>query len=596
MLLLAIVVGVLPLRRLGLWAWVPLAILAAYVAWTLLSFSWTESSERTAADLGRISVFLGVFALALFVRGPNAARRMVAAVGAAIVVVSLVALASRLHPGWFTDADETARVLTSTRNRLAYPLNYWNGLAVLIAIGLPLVLHLATSARSVAVRALAAAALPAMALTLFFTLSRGGAIAAAAALLVFIAFTSDRVPKVATLLLSATGGAILIAAATQRDALESGFANAAARDQGNEMLGITVLVCVVVGLLQAALSLGLTDNTRPAWTRPSQRQAAWGLGGGLVVALVVALALNAPGKASNAWSDFKSPENPVHGTARLESFRGNGRYQYWSSAADQNASDPLTGTGSGTFEYWWARNGDLPGFVRDAHSLYMETLGELGIIGLALIAGFLVAVLATGASRTLRSARRRRSQLAAALAGCAAFCVGATYDWVWELAVLPIAFLLLAAVLVTAGDPSEPSGDTAFPWSTRLAMALVSVAAIVAIAIPLTSASLISDSQNDVGAGDLAGALDAARSAERVQPYAATPYLQEALVLELRGDLAGGAAQARAATRREATNWRTWLILSRIDAERGDVRASIASYRRARSLNPRSPLFAREDP
>jgi tetratricopeptide (TPR) repeat protein len=113
------------------------------------------------------------------------------------------------------------------------------------------------------------------------------------------------------------------------------------------------------------------------------------------------------------------------------------------------------------------------------------------------------------------------------------------------------------------------------------------------IAIPLTSASLVRESQDDVGAGDLAGALDAARSAERVQPYAATPYLQEALVLELRGELTGAATQARAATRREATNWRTWLILSRLDAERGDVRSSIAAYRRARALNPRSPLFAR---
>jgi hypothetical protein len=559
----------------------------------LLSFSWTESSERTAADLGRITVFLGIFALALFVRGSSGARQMVAAVGSAITVVSLVALASRLHPGWFSDADETAKVLTSARNRLAYPLNYWNGLAILIAIGLPLMLHVATSAKSIAARALAAAVLPAMTLTLFFTLSRGGALAAAVALLVFLAFTSDRISKTVTLLLGGAGGTVLIAAATQRDALESGLANAAARHQGNEMLAITLLVCVVVGLLQAALSLRLDRGNRPGWMRPSERQAVWALGGGVLAALIVALALNAPGRTSDAWSDFKSREIPGNSTARLESFRGNGRYQFWSSAVDENATNPLKGTGSGTFEYWWARDGDLPGFVRDAHSLYLETLGELGIVGLALVAGFLGSILATGVSRAVRSARRRRSQLAAALAGCTAFCVGAAYDWVWELAVLPIAFLLLASVLVTAGDPSEPSRDTAFPWPARLAVALASVAAIVVIAIPLTSASLVRESQDDVGAGDLAGALDAARSAERVQPYAATPYLQEALVLELRGELTGAATQARAATRREATNWRTWLILSRLDAERGDVRSSIAAYRRARALNPRSPLFAR---
>ena len=35
------------------------------------------------------------------------------------------------------------------------------------------------------------------------------------------------------------------------------------------------------------------------------------------------------------------------------------------------------GIGPGTFEFWWSRNGIYPGgFVRDAHSLYMETLAK----------------------------------------------------------------------------------------------------------------------------------------------------------------------------------------------------------------------------
>ena len=62
----------------------------------------------------------------------------------------------------------------SGRERLSYPLNYWNALAALIAVGLPLMLQVATGARSIAVRALAAAAMPAMVLAAFFTLSRGG--------------------------------------------------------------------------------------------------------------------------------------------------------------------------------------------------------------------------------------------------------------------------------------------------------------------------------------------------------------------------------------------------------------------------------------
>jgi len=34
-------------------------------------------------------------------------------------------------------------------------------------------------------------------------------------------------------------------------------------------------------------------------------------------------------------------------------------------------------------------------------------------------------------------------------------------------------------------------------------------------------------------------------------------------------------------------------VLSRLEAERGDASGAVAAYRKARSLDPRSPLFAR---
>ena len=77
-----------------------------------------------------------------------------------------------------------------------------------------------------------------------------------------------------------------------------------------------------------------------------------------------------------------------------------------------------------------------------------------------------------------------------------------------------------------------------------------------------------------------------------MQPYAATPRLQRALVLEQAGALARAAAAARAATVQEPTNWRTWFTLARIDARRGEAAAAVQSLRHARRLNPRSPLMA----
>ena len=94
------------------------------------------------------------------------------------------------------------------------------------------------------------------------------------------------------------------------------------------------------------------------------------------------------------------------------------------------------------------------------------------------------------------------------------------------------------------------------------------------IYLPYKGASDIRASERDVSEGRLDDALSEARSAADAQPYAATPRLQEALVLERQGKFDQAAAAAREATEKESTNWRTWLVLSRIEAERGRARAS----------------------
>lgn len=586
-------VGALPRRPPAALAWAALGLLVAFALWTALSLSWTESTEKTSADIALVTTYAGVFALALFSRDARESQRLVTAVAAGILFVSIVALLSRLHPAWFPGADQTATFLSDSRERLSYPLNYWNGLAALIAIGLPLVLQIATCAKSVLLRALAAAALPAMALTIFFTLSRGGIAAAIVALAVFLAFSADRLPKLATLLVAGAGGAILIAAALERDALRHGLLDATAHRQGDEMLGIALVVCLVVGLTQTGISLAQLRGMRPGWTFVSRSRALVATIVGLSAVLIVAIALDAPGRASDAWGEFKQAGGPGRGTERLGRVAGESRYQFWSVAAGENGAKPLTGTGSGTFEYWWARKGNGSGTVRDAHSLYMQALGELGIVGLALLAAFLLTILLGGGRRALRAGPGERTQLAAALAGCTAFCLTAAFDWVWQIPVLPVALLLLAALLVSGSVPPARDRSPALRLPLRLAFAVAAVAAIVAIAIPLASTSLVRQSEAQARAGELSAALRAARSAQNVQPGAASPRLQEALVLELQGDLAPAAAAARAATEREPTNWRTWLVLSRIEAERGQAAASVRDYREARSLNPHSALFER---
>jgi hypothetical protein len=587
--LLGLAVGALPLNRLRYGSWLALGLLGAYVGWVALSCIWTDATHNTVEDVGKVVTYLGVFVLALSIRGEKGARRMVSALGTGISVIAIVALASRLHPAWVPAAHQTVELFKTEKFRLAYPLGYWNANASLVAIGLPLVLYVACSARHTITRAIAAAALPALALTVYFTFSRGGTLAAVFGVLVFLALAHDRLPKAATVLSAGAGAAILIAAAHQRHALDEGFTNAAAHHQGNQILTMTLVVCVGVGLIQAGLMTALKFGRRPAWTNPSRRTSLIALAGTVVVLLVAAVALGAPGKASHAWTEFKGAKSTTHGAARLESFSSNGRWPIWKSALEENASEPLTGRGAGSFEGWWAQNRDGQlGFVEDAHSIYLEALAELGLVGFALLVGFLAWVFIAGGRLYHRASSRRRTQIAAALAGCAAFCLASAYDWLWQLAVLPIAFLLLASVLVSGGEHRR---SDRLPLAARLGGVAVSIAAMVAIAIPLSSALALQKSQTEFNAGNLGAALSQASNARRATPFAAQPWIQEALVLEAQGQSGAALRSAREATRVEPREWKAWVVRSRLEAMNGHAKASLASYRDARNLNPDSQLF-----
>ncbi len=202
---------------------------------------------------------------------------------------------------------------------------------------------------------------------------------------------------------------------------------------------------------------------------------------------------------------------------------GSHRYQYWQTAVHAFKSKPLTGTGPGTFEFYWAQHGPIYEFIRNAHSLYLETLAETGIPGFLLLVGFLLVVLITGIVRSLRAPPLARASLAAATASFAAFCVGAGYDWLWQLAVIPVAALLLAAAILAYDRERLPAdGPTTGPrkWAPRIVSVAVSAAALVAIAIPYGANEAISASQAAFAAGNPHAALSDAETAQTLQPYA----------------------------------------------------------------------------
>jgi hypothetical protein len=604
--LLGVGVEALPLpgrSRAGLAA---LGLLLGFAVWTALSMGWTQSEERTAIELARVTTYLGVFALGvcLATRRRAGARQLLGGVTFGLGLVAALAVLSRLHMAWFP-ANELGKVLPGIEieRRLAYPLNYSSAMGALAGMTLPLLLAATASARTIAVQALAAAAIPLAGLTLYLSTSGTGAAVAMVAMAAFLALSPNRLPKLVTLAAGTGGGAVLALAVHSREALARGLPTPAAEQQGTEVIWIALAVCAGVALVQVGLGLAIRHLRRPGLLQISRAQALVATAAVIVVAIPFSLAAGAPHEVSHRWEVFKSRGGSSAGPSSpssILSFHGSGRYQFWESAVEASETAPWKGIGPGTFEFWWGRHASYLGYVRTAHSLYLENLAELGIPGLLLIGGFVFAVLGIGAARALRAPPEERLLLAAATAGAAGFAMAAALDWVWQLAALSVAFMLLAAVAVSGYSLPEPtrrrrrrSNRRNSNRLKRAGVAALAIAALIAIWFPLRGATALRHSLIDAGHGDLAAALQQAHDAAGAQSYAASPLLQEAVILEQQGKLRPAASAAAAATRKEGAEWRTWFILARIESERGRIAASLRAFGRAHERNPTYGLLKR---
>jgi O-antigen ligase len=128
------------------------------------------------------------------------------------------------------------------------------------------------------------------------------------------------------------------------------------------------------------------------------------------------------------------------------------RYEYWQVALETFAGHPLAGTGAGGFRVEWLRERPVEDVSRDAHSLYLETLAELGLAGAAALL-VMLAGLALSARRALLAEPRASLGLVALLV---TYLVHAALDWDWEMPAVTLPALAAAAAIVAVADRAPP--------------------------------------------------------------------------------------------------------------------------------------------
>jgi hypothetical protein len=565
-------IGVFPRAKLDRSLIVPAAALAGLVGWTLLSLTWTESDERTWTELCRVLGYAGFAVLAWATLNRYTFRAAAAGLSAAALTVSLLAVASRLAPASFP-VDEVA--IAFDTDRLNYPFDYWNAVAAWGSISIAVGLCWSAHARHLAIRALALAAVPVAGLAVYLTYSRGGVLSAAVAVLAAVALSRNR--WTAAIHAVAAGAGIGIAILVVR-------ANPAIADATGGAGGEAVAATLLLAALGCGGLAALTAATGFDRVRLDERQARIAVPVAVVSVLLVAGIAGSP-LVSDAWDGFVGDEvSTSTGTERLTTAGGD-RNDLWESAFDAFSSDSFKGIGPGTFEYWWSRDGRVPSPVVDAHSLYFETMAELGAVGLLLLLTLLGGLLY--AALRGRAGARRTSDLgasAAMTAGFVVFLFHAGLDWLWEYPALVALGLGGAAVAVAA---------TSGRWSreTRLAPGLRAGAVAVAFALGfsqvpgLTATERVRESERELAEGRLREARASASEAARAEPWAATPLAQRGLAEESLGALEAARVDLVEAREREPTNWRWAAQLARVEGALGNSEAAAAATDDARTLN-----------
>ncbi len=574
--------------------------LAALAAWTAISIGWASDNGSTFFEAVRVLGYLGVFVLVVITSPRASARSWLGGLALGLVIVAGLALLSRFEPSFGGD-KELGTFLPAAAGRLSYPIGYWNGLAAVMAMAVVLLVWLGGQARAAWARAASVGVIAWPILVIYLASSRGGVIAGVAGLAVLLGVGPARARMAVGLLVGGAGGGLLILLASRQHELVNGLGDSAAAAQGDQMLAVSIAVALAVGILRFLLDPPIGKiEVRARVTRA--------VGVAAVVVVVGGILLAGPSKR---WEEFKRvapvETQSTYVAAHLSSGRGSGRYQFWSAAVDAFKAHPLNGIGAAGYEAYWDQHGSLAVTVRDAHSLFLESMAELGLVGLALILGFLGFAAVSGIRRG--PTRSRGGTLGAALAILVAGIVSAAIDWTWELSAC-FGLVVLAAALLTgpATLPKQPAlsavtqavdggrgrGSRTRPARFGLGVAtlLVGWVAIWAGGTVFLTEIRLANSRSAASTQDYASAAQDARDASTLQPWAAGPRLQLALVEELDGNIQAANRDLSEAIQRAPHDWQLWFVRARLEVKAGDVNGARRALARARRLNPRAPFFS----
>jgi O-Antigen ligase len=367
--------------RHGLW---PAGLLLAFAALSGLSVIWSVQPDVSWQASGRLLAYAGVFgaAVALVRLAPDRWPAILGGLTLAAAVVCGYALATKVFPGSLAP--------TVTYARLEEPYGYWNAIGLTAAMGAICCMWL--GARRAGHGLLSALAYPAMGIvlvTLMLAYSRGALATLAIGLVLWFCIVPLRLRGAAVLIVGSLGaGGVVIWDFSQR-VLSTENIPLAQRTPAGHQLGALLVVMVIV-LTVVGMAIGFMSG-RQAPSRVTRRRAGTALLALIAIALIAiagALAHSSrgfTGTITHAVDTLTNPnaKPPSNTPGRLTAV-ASVRARYWKQAVQVFEANPAIGAGAAGYETASLRYRSAPLDVKHAHGFLVQTMSDLGAVGLAL--------------------------------------------------------------------------------------------------------------------------------------------------------------------------------------------------------------------
>jgi O-antigen ligase len=630
----AVVLTPAGMRAYGFW---PLGLLLAFTVLTALSVVWSVQPDASWRDADRMLAYCGVFgaAVALVRLAPERWPAILGGLVLAAVVVCGYALLTKVFPAGLAPHNGYAR--------LEEPYEYWNATGLSAAMGAICCLWL--GARRAGHALLSALAYPAMALlllTLMLAYSRGALAALAIGLVLWFCMMPLRLRSAVVVILGGLGATAVAAWDFSNHALSAENVPLAERVTAGHRLGALVVAMVVL-LTLAGLAIGFATGRRPP-SHASRRNAGAVLLTALALVLVAfagALAHSQrglTGSISHAVDSLTNPNaKPPPNTPDRLTAVASVRARYWKEALQIFDAHPALGVGAEGYQTARLRYRAETLGVRHAHGFVVQTLADLGVVGLAVALALLLAWMAAAgrathpfnrrwtswrAWRDIRSGARpgwrrvrdpytpERIGMLSMVVVVVVFGAHSLVDWTWYVPGDACVALLCAGWLAGRGPLSGAPPDRApSGWRharsavgggrlaplRRIGYVRVAVAGAVLVAALLAAWSQwqpqrSEDAREEALAllqHDPRGASVAANAAISRDPLSAEALFALANVQQVQGQASLARTTLQHAVRLQPSNPQTWLVLGRYDLS-SDPRSALRELRAAIYLNPES--------